>query len=225
MPSHLRIDRPGSVSYPRSPCSEAGFDFGCPGLPFTAGIATASGINSITSFTLAAVRCATSGMPLASTKRWCFEPSFRRSTGLGPVSSPPPKALTCALSITTRLQSILSAWRSSFSNNPCSSFQIPAACQSRSRRQQVIPEQPKLAGKSSHEMPVLRTYKIPSSATRLGTGGRPPAGPGLSGAGNIGSISSHSSCGNKIRDMADSFHLRIHESNTDQSLAQISCQS
>ncbi len=30
-----------------------------------------------------------SGIPVASTKRWCFEPFLALSTGLGPVSEPP----------------------------------------------------------------------------------------------------------------------------------------
>jgi hypothetical protein len=29
-----------------------------------------------------------SGIPVASTKRWCFEPHLARSTGLGPVAVP-----------------------------------------------------------------------------------------------------------------------------------------
>jgi hypothetical protein len=30
-----------------------------------------------------------SGIPLASTRRWCLEPFLALSTGLGPVSEPP----------------------------------------------------------------------------------------------------------------------------------------
>jgi len=42
------------------------------------------------SFWLAAVTSLDRGMPFPSVRRWCFEPGFRRSVGLGPVFSPGP---------------------------------------------------------------------------------------------------------------------------------------
>ena len=39
----------------------------------------------------------TSGTPFPSTMSVCFVTSFLRSTGLGPVASPPPKARTMTL--------------------------------------------------------------------------------------------------------------------------------
>ena len=53
--------------------------------------------------------------------------------------------------------------------------QTPAACQSRSRRQQVMPDpQPISAGRSSHGKPVRSTNRMPVSAARSGIGaGRP----------------------------------------------------
>ena len=60
---------------------------------------------------------------------------------------------------------ILSAARSSASSNSCNRSQTPAACQSRSRRQQVIPQPQCIScGKSSQGIPVLRTNRIPVSA-------------------------------------------------------------
>lgn len=50
-----------------------------------------------------------SGMPLASTRTWTFEPHLRRSVGFGPVFSPPLGAFVVALSTSARDQSILSA--------------------------------------------------------------------------------------------------------------------
>ncbi len=44
----------------------------------------------VTGYLLPAVRIA-SGVPWRSTINVCFEPGFPRSTGLGPVASPPPK--------------------------------------------------------------------------------------------------------------------------------------
>jgi hypothetical protein len=43
----------------------------------------------VTSLTLAAVVSEANGFPLPQVIRWCLEPRFRRSTGLGPVRSPP----------------------------------------------------------------------------------------------------------------------------------------
>ena len=48
-----------------------------------------SGANWLMSLTLAAVTEEASGMPLASVITWCLLPGLARSTGLGPVSSPP----------------------------------------------------------------------------------------------------------------------------------------
>jgi hypothetical protein len=55
----------------------------------------------------------------------------------------------------------------------------PAACQSRSRRQQVMPEpQPIALGRLAQGMPVRSTKTMPSSALRSSSGGRPPFGRG-----------------------------------------------
>jgi hypothetical protein len=62
---------------------------------------------------------------------------------------------------------------------------MPAVAQSRSRRQQVIPlPQPISWGRYSQGMPVFSTNKIPVSAARSGTRGRPPFGLGGSGGSN-----------------------------------------
>src|SRR5512142_3379161 len=47
------------------------------------------GASWVMSLTLAAVTELASGMPLASVTRWCLLPGLPRSTGLGPVFSPP----------------------------------------------------------------------------------------------------------------------------------------
>jgi hypothetical protein len=91
----------------------------------------------------------------------------------------PPTARTDPLSTTARDQSIWSAARSRSKNRRWSRSQTPAACQSRRRRQQVIPEpQPISCGRYSQGMPVLSTKRIPVSASRSPTGGRPPLGRG-----------------------------------------------
>ncbi len=96
------------------------------------------------------------------------------------------------LSMQARLQSIRSASRKRFNSSRCRRSQIPAACQSRSRRQQVTPDpHPISAGSISHGMPVRSTNSTPASVARGGTGGRPPLGFGTAG-GSSGSMISHS---------------------------------
>ena len=70
----------------------------------------------------------------------CLLPNFERSTGLGPVSSPPPTARTWLVSTMNRSKSIRSAERRWFNKIWWIWSQTPAACQSRKRFQQVMPQ-------------------------------------------------------------------------------------
>jgi hypothetical protein len=71
--------------------------------------------------------------------------------------------------------------------------QTPSACQSRNRRQQVMPDpQPSSGGSISQGMPLLRTKTIPVRQARSGTLGRPPLGFGFS-FGSSGSTIVHNS--------------------------------
>jgi hypothetical protein len=107
----------------------------------------------------------------------------------------PPFARTEALSTLTRSQSIAPLRPSSSSRTSCSAVHTPLACQSRRRRQHVMPEpQPISFGSSSHWMPVFNTKRIPVSAARSSTRGRPPLGYSLVG-GIKTSIRAHSSSG------------------------------
>ena len=102
-------------------------------------------------------------------------------------------ARTVAESTAARDQSILPASPSLSSSTWCSCSHTPASCQSRNLRQQVMPlPQPISGGNMSQWMPVLNTNRMPVSAARLGTLGRPPFGFGGSG-GSRGSTTSHSS--------------------------------
>lgn len=106
---------------------------------------------------------------------------------------PPKTARTLELSTTARDQSSWSAsWR--WLRNTCRrSCQTPASCQSRSRRQQVIPDPQAISwGRSSQGMPVFNTNRMPLRAWRSGTVGRPPLGCGL-GGGRHGSMTAQSS--------------------------------
>lgn len=92
-------------------------------------------------------------------------------------------------------QSILSAWWRRSSKRWWSFSQTPASCQSRRRRQQVIPEpQPISGGSISQGMPERSTKMIPVRAARSDRRGLPPFGLGGSG-GKRGAISSHKSSG------------------------------
>jgi hypothetical protein len=112
---------------------------------------------------------------------------------------PPSTARTLELSITARDQSIRSAACNLANSTRCKTSHTPAAYQSRSRRQQVMPHPQFIScGKSSHGMPVRNTNKMPVSAARSPIGGRPPLGYSR-GAGSKGSISDHSSSLTNVR--------------------------
>ena len=84
-----------------------------------------------------------------------------------------------ALSIQARLQSMRPAQCRRCSSSWCRRLQTPASCQSRSRRQHVTPEpQPISWGSISQGMPERSTNRMPVSAARLATRGRPPLGLG-----------------------------------------------
>ena len=114
----------------------------------------------------------------------------------------PPGAGTLAESSEARDQSIWSASPRRSSSIWWILRQMPASCQSRKRRQQVMPlPHPISCGSNSQGMPVRKTKRIPVRTARAGTGGRPPFGLGGSGGSN-GAIISHSS--------SDSIGLAMH---------------
>jgi hypothetical protein len=86
---------------------------------------------------------------------------------------PPKTARTDDESTTAREKSILSAPRSLFKRVRWTVSHTPAFCQSRNRRQQVMPVQPIARGRSSHGIPVFKTNRIPVSTVRLSLGFRP----------------------------------------------------
>ena len=87
-----------------------------------------------------------------------------------------------------RLQLIRSAARRPRSNSWCNPSQTPASCQSRRRRQQVMPDPHPFSSRSiSHWMPVRSTNRIPVSAARSDIRGLPPRDRGGAG-GSSGSM-------------------------------------
>ena len=106
---------------------------------------------------------------------------------------PPKTALTDELSTIARDQSSCLASSSCCSNTQRIFSQTPAACQSRNRRQHVMPEHPISLGKYSQGMPVLSTKRMPVRTGRLFFGFRPGfRRRRFFGGGSSGSISSHS---------------------------------
>src|SRR3954453_6313796 len=89
-------------------------------------------------------------------------------------------------------QSIAPAALSRSSSALCKRSQAPAACQSRSRRHAVVPEQPSSRGRCAHAIPVTKTKTMALKQTRSGTGRRPCFSGSLTG-GIIASTTSHSS--------------------------------
>jgi len=110
---------------------------------------------------------------------------------------PPKTARTDAESTIAREKSILSAFRNLLSKVWCILSQTPAFCQSRSLRQQVIPEpQPISFGKCSQPMPVFNTNSIPVKAARSEIPLRPGYRNLLFFLGIIGSTIYHNSSSN-----------------------------
>lgn len=131
--------------------------------------------------------------PLAIAHNMPLRAIFAAIGGIRPGKRPPKTARTEQLSKIALSQSISSASPSSSNSRRQICSHTPSACQSRSRRQQVMPEpQPISCGKYSHGQPVRSTNRIPVKAWRSGTGGRPPLGLGFF-AGNNRSIRDHNS--------------------------------
>jgi len=131
--------------------------------------------------------------PLAIADNMPLRAIFAAIRGIGAGLFPPKSARTEQLSNATFDQSILSDRPNSSSSTRQSFSHTPAACQSRSRRQHVMPDpHPSSRGRYSQGQPVRSTNKMPISACRLATRGRPPLGLGRSGGSN-GSIRSHNS--------------------------------
>jgi hypothetical protein len=103
----------------------------------------------------------------------------------------PPGAGTLALSNDARVQSMRPASCSRCSSARCKRLQTPARCQSRKRRQHVMPlPQPSSWGSISHGMPLRKTNMIPVKAARsVMAQGRPPLGLGGSGGKSRATIS------------------------------------
>ena len=107
-----------------------------------------------------------------------------------PSQHPPKTARTEQLSTTARNQSIWPSRESQSSNAKWLKSQIPFCCQSRSRRQQVIPKPQASAFGSIRQGIPLRSRKImPARQVRSVRRGRPPCGLG-DGIGRRGSIKS-----------------------------------
>src|SRR6266567_5132446 len=122
---------------------------------------------------------------------------------LGPVGrirsrlGPPKTARTEQLSTTARDQSICPKRASQSSREKWISCQMPASCQSRNLRQQLIPEPRFIScGNIRQGIPLRRTNKTPWRQARSDRRGLPPCGLDV-GAGRKGSIRFHKASGRR----------------------------
>jgi hypothetical protein len=105
-----------------------------------------------------------------------------------PGAEAPLFARAVQLSTAARDQSIRSAPCIRVRISACTRVQTPAACQSRSRRQQVMPDpHPISRGSISHGNPAFSTKRMPVSEG-FSIGGWAPLGPGRGGGGSKGSM-------------------------------------
>lgn len=114
------------------------------------------------------------GNSLGIGEKMMFAARFAAVGRVRPRLEPPKTARTLLESTTARDQSIRSATCNRRNNSWWSFSQTPAFCQSRNRRQQVMPlPQPISKGRSRQAMPVLSTKRIPVNAARSEIGLRP----------------------------------------------------
>jgi len=171
--------RMAAVSYPRSPTTQAGRWRGRPRSPCNGGIASTRAKASCESFRLAPVRRTASGTPYPSQIRCRLLPRLARSVGLGPVWLPPHTARTEQLSTMARDQSMSLSRASQLRSAKCIRSKIPSCCQSRKRRQHVMPDpQPNSCVNICHGIPLRNTKRMPVRHARFATRGRPPVGHG-----------------------------------------------
>jgi hypothetical protein len=141
-----------------------------PPLTMQRGIASTNARASCESFRFAPVRRTASGTPRPSQIRWRLLPRLARSVGFGPVWSPPYTARMQQLSTTARDQSIWSSRASQSSSAQWIRSHTPACCQSRKRRQHVIPDpHPSSCGSICQGIPLRRTKTIPVRHARSET--------------------------------------------------------
>jgi len=132
--------------------------------------------------------------------------------GIGPGLRPPKTARMESESTTAREKSIWSAPRKWLSKTRWTWLQTPAFCQSRRRRQHVMPLPQRISwGRSSHGMPVFRTKIMPVNTARLSRGFRPGCRNRLFFTGSSGSIRFHNRSSNSALAISSSLFLSSRE--------------
>jgi hypothetical protein len=131
------------------------------------------------------------------TNQMTLAAELRSVGGVGTRSRPPKTARTELPSTTARDQSICPQRASQSSKTKWISCQMPASCQSRSLRQQLIPEPQFIScGSIRQGIPLRRTNKTPWRQARSDRRGLPPWGLAV-GAGRNGSIRFHKASGRR----------------------------
>ena len=162
-------------------------------LPLTDATPSSSSVSGTLSCTLAPVSMKASGKPLRSVSTWRFVPALRRSVGFAPVAAPPfcrdgpavhagPAPADAPCPVQAPQQLLVQA-------APHTGF-LPVAQPPSARHARVAAFFPR--GSISKGRPERSTNKMPVSAARFDTRGRPPLGLGRS-AGSSGSTLDQSS--------------------------------
>jgi hypothetical protein len=155
----------------------------------------------VESWQFAPVSSIANGMPRPSQIKWRWLPRLARSVGFAPVCGPQ-KLLALGTSRSGHHEKDNSATRSE------AGPKFRRCCQSRNRRQQVMPEpQPNCFGSIPQGMPLRSTNRIPVRQARSDTRGRPPCGFGIE-AGRSGRIKLHSASGTSAAAMRKSSEQR-----------------
>lgn len=117
------------------------------------------------------------GRPVRSVIKWIFEPFLPRSTGFGPVSSPPIEPRMFTESIAHRDQSSSPRAPSSSSTRRWSFAHTCAAVHSENRQWTVCHDAPKTSGNSRQVHPEVATKMIAASTARSSARRRPALRP------------------------------------------------
>ena len=196
LPVRLRIIRPVTLNPPRPPSSAA------PGTYVGDRIDQRDQLRYVVGIGARERSCQRNAVGVG--QHMMLGAGFAAIRGIWAGLRPPKTARTDVLSTTARDQSSCEASSNFWRSTRCIFAHTPASCQSRSRRQHVIPDpHPSSLGRNSQGMPVLRTNRMPVRTWRLPKGFRPGfRRRRFFGGGSNGSISFHNSSSRIGRAMA-----------------------
>lgn len=160
-----------------SACSLPGLCRGLPRLPLTGATVSSSSASGTLSCTFAPVSTKASGRPCRSVSRWRFVPALPRSVGLGPVAAPPflPRWTRCPYTLGSSRCGLPSANAAATLGAVAAIARLVAsraAASNTSRPSRT--SSPAAASPTGY--PSAAKKRMPMSAARSDTRGRPPLG-------------------------------------------------